>query len=49
MLDPGAVRAVVERRASLLAAGITAVEGTFDAGEPVYIARPTAPPSPAGW
>jgi len=34
-LDAGAVRAVVERRASLLAAGITAVSGQFDAGDPV--------------
>ena len=34
-LDAGAVRAVVERRASLLPAGITAVEGTFAAGDPV--------------
>jgi glutamate 5-kinase len=35
MLDPGAVTAVVERRASLLPAGITAVEGPFVAGDPV--------------
>ncbi|HEY2672702.1 MAG TPA: glutamate 5-kinase [Rugosimonospora sp.] len=34
-LDPGAVRAVVGRRASLLAAGITAVDGNFTAGDPV--------------
>ncbi|MCW2814658.1 MAG: gamma-glutamyl kinase [Nocardioides sp.] len=34
-LDPGAVRAVVERRASLLAAGITGVTGRFVAGDPV--------------
>jgi glutamate 5-kinase len=34
-LDPGAVRAVVDRRASLLAAGITAVDGRFAAGDPV--------------
>jgi glutamate 5-kinase len=34
-LDPGAVRAVVGRRASLLAAGITAVDGNFAAGDPV--------------
>ncbi len=34
-LDDGAVRAVVERRASLLAAGITAVDGGFAAGDPV--------------
>ena len=35
MLDAGAVTAVVDRRASLLPAGITAVEGTFVAGDPV--------------
>ncbi|MGH8775867.1 MAG: glutamate 5-kinase [Jiangellaceae bacterium] len=34
-LDAGAVRAVVERRLSLLPAGITAVSGTFSAGDPV--------------
>ena len=34
-LDPGAVEAVVARHASLLPAGITGVEGTFDAGDPV--------------
>jgi len=36
-LDPGAVEAVVKKRASLLPAGITGVEGTFDAGDPVNI------------
>jgi glutamate 5-kinase len=35
VLDPGAVRAVTERRASLLPAGITGVGGTFIAGDPV--------------
>jgi glutamate 5-kinase len=34
-LDPGAVRAVVERRASLLPAGVTGVDGSFVAGDPV--------------
>jgi glutamate 5-kinase len=34
-LDQGAVAAVVERRLSLLPAGITAVEGDFAAGDPV--------------
>jgi glutamate 5-kinase len=34
-LDPGAVLAVVGRRASLLPAGITAVDGRFAAGDPV--------------
>jgi glutamate 5-kinase len=34
-LDDGAVRAVVERRASLLPAGIVAVHGGFVSGDPV--------------
>lgn len=34
-LDPGAVHAVVERRMSLLPAGVVAVEGEFSAGDPV--------------
>lgn len=34
-LDPGAVAAVVERRKSLLAAGIRGVSGDFTAGDPV--------------
>ncbi|HEX3708153.1 MAG TPA: glutamate 5-kinase [Mycobacteriales bacterium] len=34
-LDDGAVSAVVERRSSLLPAGITAVDGDFAAGDPV--------------
>jgi len=40
VLDAGAVRAVVERRASLLAAGVTGVTGTFVAGDPVDIVGP---------
>jgi len=36
-LDHGAVEAVVKRRASLLPAGITGVEGSFDAGDPVNL------------
>jgi glutamate 5-kinase len=35
VLDDGAVAAVVSRRASLLPAGITGVEGAFIAGDPV--------------
>ena len=35
VLDAGAVHAVVERRMSLLPAGIVAVEGAFSAGDPV--------------
>lgn len=40
VLDAGAVRAVVERRASLLAAGITGVHGRFEAGDPVDLVGP---------
>ena len=36
-LDQGAVEAVVRRHASLLPAGITGVEGSFDAGDPVNL------------
>lgn len=41
VLDGGAVRAVVERRTSLLPAGIARVEGEFSAGDPVEL-RDTA-------
>jgi glutamate 5-kinase len=34
-LDGGAVRAVVDGRASLLPAGVVGVEGDFEAGDPV--------------
>jgi glutamate 5-kinase len=37
-LDEGAVEAVTKRRASLLPAGITGVEGEFDTGDPVDLA-----------
>jgi glutamate 5-kinase len=40
MLDAGAVRAVTERNASLLPAGVTTVSGTFSAGEPVELVGP---------
>jgi glutamate 5-kinase len=39
-MDAGAVRAVTERRASLLAAGITGVTGSFVAGDPVDLEGP---------
>jgi len=39
-LDAGAVRALTERRASLLPAGITGVTGTFVAGDPVDLLDP---------
>lgn len=48
VLDPGAVRAVVERRASLLAAGITGVTGTFVAGDPVDLTGPDGVPVARG-
>jgi len=47
-LDTGAVRAVVERRASLLPAGVTAVEGTFEAGDPVDLVDPDGRPVARG-
>jgi glutamate 5-kinase len=40
VLDDGAVRAVVERRASLLPAGITRVTGSFVGGDPVDLVDP---------
>ena len=40
MLDAGAVAAVVERRTSLLPAGVTGVSGDFDAGDPVELVGP---------
>ena len=40
-LDAGAVEAVVGRRASLLSAGIVAVDGDFVAGDPVDLISPT--------
>ncbi|MEZ5093842.1 glutamate 5-kinase [Nocardioides sp.] len=48
VLDDGAVRAVVERRASLLAAGITGVEGSFVAGDPVDLVDPQGAPVARG-
>lgn len=39
-LDDGAVTAVLGGRASLLPAGITGVEGPFDAGDPVDLVSP---------
>jgi glutamate 5-kinase len=40
VLDAGAVSAVVSRRASLLAAGLTGVRGRFVAGDPVDLVGP---------
>ncbi len=47
-LDAGAVRAVTERRASLLAAGITGVTGSFVAGDPVDLTDPEGRPVARG-
>jgi glutamate 5-kinase len=47
-LDPGAVTAVVERRKSLLPAGITAVDGAFTAGDPVDLVDPHGRPVARG-
>ena len=43
-LDAGAVRAVVERRASLLAAGVIGVTGSFVAGDPVDLVTAAGTP-----
>ena len=40
LLDAGAVKAVVERRASLLAAGVLGTVGSFVAGDPVDLVGP---------
>lgn len=40
ILDPGAVDAVVRRKASLLPAGVTQVAGDFTAGDPVDLRGP---------
>jgi glutamate 5-kinase len=40
ILDAGAVDAVLRRKASLLPAGVTAVHGSFSAGDPVNLVGP---------
>jgi glutamate 5-kinase len=47
-LDDGAVRAVVGRRASLLPAGVTGVDGQFAAGDPVDLLDPAGRPVARG-
>jgi glutamate 5-kinase len=47
-LDPGAVHAVVDRRKSLLPAGITAVDGSFTAGDPVDLVDTSGAPVARG-
>jgi glutamate 5-kinase len=42
ILDAGAVKAICERGTSLLPAGVTAVEGTFIAGDTVELVGPDA-------
>jgi glutamate 5-kinase len=44
VVDEGAVRALVQRKKSLLPAGITAVRGRFGAGDAVAIERPDGTP-----
>jgi glutamate 5-kinase len=48
VLDEGAVVAVVQRRLSLLPAGITAVVGAFVAGDPVELVSSTGAPVARG-
>ncbi len=47
-LDPGAVRAIVDRRFSLLAAGVTKVDGVFTAGDPVDLVDESGRPVARG-
>ncbi|MCM3924742.1 glutamate 5-kinase [Frankia sp. AiPs1] len=47
-LDDGAVAAVVRRRASLLPAGVTGVQGDFAAGDPVDLVDPDGRPVARG-
>ena len=48
VLDAGAVSAVVGRRASLLPAGVVAVHGQFEAGDPVDLVDPDGTPVARG-
>src|SRR3954463_13054596 len=48
VLDAGAVTAVVQRRMSLLPAGVTGVEGDFYSGEPVDLVGPDGVPVARG-
>ncbi len=47
-LDAGAVAAVVDRRVSLLPAGVTKVDGDFSAGDPVDLVSPAGLPVARG-
>jgi glutamate 5-kinase len=48
VLDPGAVAAIVQRRMSLLPAGVTGVSGDFYSGEPVDLVGPDGVPVARG-
>lgn len=48
LIDAGAERAVRDEGRSLLAAGVTGVEGTFDVGDPVEVAGPSGRPFARG-
>ena len=48
LLDAGAARAVVSRGASLLAAGLTGCDGSFEAGDPVDLVDPSGAPVARG-
>jgi glutamate 5-kinase len=48
LLDQGAIRAVTERRASLLAAGLLGSTGSFAAGDPVDLVGPDGVPVARG-
>ncbi len=47
-LDDGAVEAITRRRASLLPAGITGAEGTFEAGDPIDLTDEAGKPVARG-
>lgn len=48
VIDDGAVTALVQRKTSLLPAGITAVEGSFHDGDPVDVCSPDGTPVARG-
>ena len=48
VLDDGAVAAIVQRRMSLLPAGVTGVRGDFYSGEPVDLVGPDGVPVARG-
>lgn len=48
IVDPGARRAVVEGKKSLLPSGVQRVQGEFDAGDPIDLASPEGAPFARG-